>query len=330
MDITQRTPVDIDTALAAMYKEAFGLSRKQEAQRKELTYFTERVRKGDSYYQRTVASLQETIEQGEARLEELRAEAKPLDDEYQRRPWTRAFLAVTSSDGHVHKTMSCSTCFPTTQFEWLPQYSGHDEAEVVDDAGVRACTVCFPSAPTETLTRETRILSEDERQKQERRLERERAAADRAAKKAAKTVIHPDGKPVYDQYNAEATNITTVTSGAVALTIDVLRSELEDRDAERAKNAYPWGAQFDTDTRAVRRRMDIDSYAPHLQQNLEALAAYHGVTIEEQTAVIREKALTKYLKEYSVAYEPRHEALSAELKALKSAARARKNASDGK
>ena len=62
--------------------------------------------------------------------------------------WSRFFL-VTSSAGHIHSSMHCSTCRPTTRYGWLPQYSGKDEDEAVTELGPTLCTVCFPSAPIE-------------------------------------------------------------------------------------------------------------------------------------------------------------------------------------
>ncbi|HTW07063.1 MAG TPA: hypothetical protein VME46_06125, partial [Acidimicrobiales bacterium] len=71
----------------------------------------------------------------------IAAELQPYEHEYRRRPWTRAFVVP---GGHVHRSMDCSTCHPTTRFAWLPDYSGADEAKIVEDACERACTVCYP------------------------------------------------------------------------------------------------------------------------------------------------------------------------------------------
>lgn len=66
--------------------------------------------------------------------------------------WNRFFL-VTSSAGHIHSGMNCSTCRPTTEFAWLPTVSGLTEVEAVAEHGPTLCSVCFPSAPVEwTLT----------------------------------------------------------------------------------------------------------------------------------------------------------------------------------
>ena len=62
--------------------------------------------------------------------------------------WSRFFL-VTQANGHIHSSMSCSTCYPTTQYGWLPTLSGLTEADAVAAQGPRLCTICFPSAPVE-------------------------------------------------------------------------------------------------------------------------------------------------------------------------------------
>jgi hypothetical protein len=81
-----------------------------------------------------------------AEREEFMQQRDELEAEYT--GWSRFFL-VTSSPGHVHSSMHCSTCRPTTRYGWLPQLSGSDEATAVDELGPTLCTVCFPSAPTE-------------------------------------------------------------------------------------------------------------------------------------------------------------------------------------
>lgn len=104
-----------------------------------------------------------------ARIAVIDQEMAELAAVYEEFRWNRAFL-VTSSNGHVHKTMACSTCRPATEFVWLPQYSGAGEAEIVGDAGETACTVCYPSAPADVLNRPSRVVT-----------------ADRAAKEVART-----------------------------------------------------------------------------------------------------------------------------------------------
>ena len=134
---------------------------------------------------------------------------RPYNYEYDRRGgWTRAFL-VQNTGGHVHSSMGCSTCFPSTRYAWLTEYSGHDEDQIVYAAGELACTVCYPTAPVEVLTRTGEIRRPTD-------LEREQRAAEKATKNAAATaaaVNDPDtGKTLYKTDRA-ATNAIATTLG---------------------------------------------------------------------------------------------------------------------
>lgn len=86
------------------------------------------------------------LEAAKADLVPINAAIAVLDAEYARRPWNRFFL-VTSSDGHIHRHTACSTCYPTTEFGWLPELSGKTEADAVAEHGTILCSVCFPTAP---------------------------------------------------------------------------------------------------------------------------------------------------------------------------------------
>ena len=172
------TPVEIDTALEESYKAQFKLRHRRtdifntiHTMAGDREYGSARSRSWTKTDGEVIALLKEKIAANEdtprfygpgamakslAKLDETHDELSRLqdqwdkvDEEYVRRGgWTRAFL-VRGRDGHIHKSMSCSTCRPTTQFAWLTQYSGTTEAEVVEDAGMMACTVCYPSAPVE-------------------------------------------------------------------------------------------------------------------------------------------------------------------------------------
>lgn len=79
--------------------------------------------------------------------------------------WSRFFLV---QDGHIHRSMRCSTCYISTSFSWLPDLSGMTEAEAVAEYGGILCSVCYPSAPVEWTTGENR--KDAERKDAERRL----------------------------------------------------------------------------------------------------------------------------------------------------------------
>lgn len=79
--------------------------------------------------------------------------------------WSRFFL-VTSSAGHVHSSMDCTSCYWSTRFAPVPSLSGSTEAEAVSALGETLCTVCFPSAPVKpskvTEAQARKLLEEGE------------------------------------------------------------------------------------------------------------------------------------------------------------------------
>lgn len=220
-NLTTASPVAIDTELARLYDEHFEVGSKQmmlvddlertahRAQGK--TWREDREPYSPEYIdrlcndgslpiweRRSLRDLDTRLTRLRAKAAALREEMAPLNAEYRRRPWTRAFLAVTNSQGHVHSSMECSTCNKgesRTRFSWMVEWSGADEATIVADAGERACTVCYPSAPAEVLNRPTKMFSEDEKAKQRAREEREAKRNEREAAKITLTV--PETKRNY-------------------------------------------------------------------------------------------------------------------------------------
>lgn len=95
--------------------------------------------------------------------------------------WTRFFAVI---GGHLHKDRNCSSCFPTTQFAWMSEFSAQDAEGVVDMAGEFACTVCFPDAPVNKKSMLPMHVAERE------------AAAERKAEREAKATKAADDKIV--------------------------------------------------------------------------------------------------------------------------------------
>jgi hypothetical protein len=125
----------------------------------------------------------------ERQLDRVRAARQRCEDVFEDRGgWSRAYL-VNNAGGHVHSSTRCSTCFTTTEFMWLTDFSGKSEAELVEAAGERICTTCFPSAPVETRNRPSIFKSDEDVEREERATER----AEKAAVKAAKGITNPDG-----------------------------------------------------------------------------------------------------------------------------------------
>jgi hypothetical protein len=198
---------------------------------------------------------------------EIREEVKRWDAEFQARGgWTRAFLVVTNGQGHVHRSQGCSTCYPTTQFHWVTALSGHDEAEIVEAAGERACTVCYPSAPVETRNRPTTLFTPDEVAKQQARQEREAAKVAREAKRLEKALM-PNGEPLVLKIAGWTEKFTTLASGRKFLT-----------------DAFSWNAHYNNG--------DTHPSFPHWAQDqvAEAVAAKEGKTVEQVKAEAKTRA----------------------------------------
>jgi hypothetical protein len=247
MDITTATPVEIDTELARLDGEL------HKAEGKLITalasvHYAAGDRKGyrgnraawlmsdnealakasETAESNAMAHVVESARRALAALDAAntaiaanKAKAAALAAEYNRRPWTRAFLAITNGQGHVHSSMNCSTCnngqYRTT-FGWQPQYSGADEAAIIADAGYRACTVCYPNAPVgDAKTLPTKMFTQDELDAAKAREERAAAKAERDAKKIANALTSdgselavPNGRGRYEYFKTERAATTWV------------------------------------------------------------------------------------------------------------------------
>jgi hypothetical protein len=180
VNITTATPAEIDAALAPIWTR---LNHAAD----EIARATKHIKEAEARNRALSPFYIDMLTKAETALALAKAEAAPLEAEYTRRGgWTRFFM-VMNNGGHLHSSTNCSTCRWTTQFAWMPEFSGQDEAGVVDMAGEDACTVCFPSAPVEQRSMLPFRVQE--------RAAKEAAAAERAAKKEAQLAkaINADG-----------------------------------------------------------------------------------------------------------------------------------------
>jgi hypothetical protein len=189
---------------------------------------------------------------------EVQKEIRDLDDtvwakltaEFDRRGgWTRAFLVT---DGHVHKTRQCSTCnkgeYPT-EFSWMIDYSGKTEAEIVEAADERACTVCYPSAPVAKKVgkpdlSKSKMFTPEEKERAAAREEAARKKAEKAAKAALNAITQPNGEPLRNEVGKDGVQ---TRSGNLVRTLTTARIELKselyykflwgDERGERERNA---------------------------------------------------------------------------------------------
>lgn len=183
------TPAEIDTELARIWSER----QQAEATVAQADRDFERYTHADLEIPRRKAEIDRiAVRKSTALVQVAKAikAAAPYEAEFRARGgWLRYFL-VTNSNGHVHREMNCTTCFSTTQYAWLIDLADCNEAEMVEEWGERACTVCFPAAPTyAAYNRPARI----DREAQEAR-QAEKAARQDAT--AAKAIYGPDGGPL--------------------------------------------------------------------------------------------------------------------------------------
>lgn len=167
------TPREIDTQLAAIYRTRMNATRAFDLAILEAHGATGSRKLGKGRWSKTSAEAEasirdlaphheskpwdrydptgivEKLDRARAAFVACDAEQAPLDDAFLANPWTRFFLVTSSSNGHIHSSMSCSTCRMTTEFTWLPELSGKTEADAVAAHGPLLCSVCFPSAPVE-------------------------------------------------------------------------------------------------------------------------------------------------------------------------------------
>lgn len=211
MNITTAAPVEIDEALAEIFGRYYAADDQAMMVAHQIQEATKRnadIEAGGRaarYYSVTsperLAELQAKLEAATAAAQTILAETVPLNDEFlSRGGWTRAYLVQPG--GHVHSSMSCQTCYPTTRFGWLTQMSDHTEAEIVELAGEGACSVCYPTAPR--IGRNRLELPADKAAREVRQAEK----AARDAKKAAKAISNPDGTPLMGRWGLIASVVT--------------------------------------------------------------------------------------------------------------------------
>lgn len=184
MSVTKEFAVKIDTELADLYEQIWTINT-------DILTYRDYIKSTESSRFYTDADKVSQIAKYSEKIDELLIKRAPLKDRVRdlnkifiSDPWTRAFLVI-NSNGHVHSSMECSTCFDTTRYTWLVQYSNDDEATIVADAGQDACTVCYPSAPADVLNRPSRIVTADKIAKAQAKAERDAKRQEKIAKAKA-------------------------------------------------------------------------------------------------------------------------------------------------
>lgn len=199
----EMTPQAIDTKLADLYEAIQRAAHHADWIRMEIA----RVQRRGT----TTAFLEQELSKADAKVEALQEAIEPLDREYRLRQWKRYFL-VTNGNGHVHRGRECTTCYPSTRYGWLPALSGCEERVMVAEYGEKACTVCFPEAPSlYAAMKAAGILPQREAEAAARKAERAAKRAAIAAKQAANAITNPDGTRILITGHRIPNTILTVT-----------------------------------------------------------------------------------------------------------------------
>lgn len=158
------TPVEIDTAIAAqlfIHAKVQALVERQERYLNSEDAYTRHHFDADKYGAALAQLDAET-----ARLDELQALYTG---------WER-YWHVTNTNGHIHTSQSCTSCFQDTEYAWRTDLSGLTPEEVVEREAYNACSVCMPIAPAEQRAAREYY----------NRQQREQRAAEKAAAKREK------------------------------------------------------------------------------------------------------------------------------------------------
>ena len=272
MSVTKEFAVAVDTELADLYNIIWSINNKI-ADLQDSIKFAEK-------YNKNTNLLVERIAQLETEKKPLVSRRNDLTNIYKQDPWTRAFLVI-NSNGHVHSSMNCNTCFDSTRYTWLVQYSNDDEATIVSDAGETACTVCYPSAPADVLNRPSVIVTADKIAKAQAKAERDakREAKIAKAKASAPTasgdplvIVYPSTK--WERVNGESVMVACTKRTA----INTERTAV----SEWLNNAY-WINAGSTNAERINELVTINT------QIVEALAGKNKITVETQNEILTKK-----------------------------------------
>lgn len=277
VDLTELSPSDIDSVLSQLWAErdryiSWGWRNAAHLDREKSRF--ERTGKRS----RELDSLEHTQQQYQAKIDALNEQMAPYEAEFGRRGgWNRYYL-VTNAGGHVHRGRSCVTCFETTSYAWLPALSGCDEEMMIEEYGEKACTVCFPDAPSYPAFAGPGRLYRAERDA------RAAIKAERDRVRAAKAITNPDGTPLrtarYGTVATERTAEIEYVSGCA------YARSLRSRDGD--------GEDHRRHLRSIADEYDTDG-----QLLLRALAHKRGRTVEDLREQLAVKVDKKYRRDYA-------------------------------
>jgi hypothetical protein len=212
--------VEVDTLLSDTYLQLFGIGSDIEREEDNIrriagqTYNWRRTKEWSGTFDEAVAFSDFTSDWARnghanaiAKRDVLIAERVKLQDTitkcnadwYANGCWSRFYL-VCNSNGHIHSSVNCSTCYDTTQYSWLTSLSGLTEEDAVKAEGEVLCSVCFPSAPVAWTNGISRRDKEAKAQRDAEKAERQRKKAEKSLSLDGEVVtIRTEGKSYYNR-----------------------------------------------------------------------------------------------------------------------------------
>jgi hypothetical protein len=276
MSVTKEFAVKIDTQLSSWYDKRWDAIGKLESAEDSIKFY-------EKYYPTSVEKIQESRDKAakiKLEISFINIEIGKLNAIYNQDPWTRAFLVI-ASNGHVHSSMDCSTCFPTTRYQWLIQYSNDDEATIVEDAGKDACTICYPSAPAEVLNRPSRIVTADKVAKAAAKVERDAKKAARIAKEKANAPTASGEFLTYKE--GKWTRVIKTERSAVTEWFN-LQWTIEREVVTHYYNGEAHSAE------SIQKQKDEIAFAQEIADLIvRNLAEKHGVSFDQQLKILNNK-----------------------------------------
>jgi len=276
MSVTKEFAVKIDTELSSWYHKRWDLSSKLDVAEDTKKFY-------EKHYPTRVDEIEKAIGKIAVIKSEISAvnvEIAKLNKIYNQDPWTRAFL-VLASNGHVHSSMDCNTCFPTTRYNWLVQYSNDDENTIVEDAGQDACTICYPSAPAEVLNRPSRIVTADKVAKAQAKAERDAKKVARIAKEKANAPTASGEFLIYKE--GKWTRVIKTERSAIIEWAD-LQWKIEKEIVTHYYNGEAHSAE------SIQEQKDEKAFAQEIADLIARnLAEKHGVSFDQQLKILNNK-----------------------------------------
>lgn len=132
--------------------------------------------------------------------------------------WTRFYPSVTKSQPHIHRTLSCSTLYPTTVMRWAPELSGKTDEQAVADLDEALCSVCFKDAPValrEYVSRKSQD-AQDERQ-----AEKDARATAKAAKQLTEDEQREMGRDRHGDRVTTVAKLKEIVRDAVEVEVEI-------------------------------------------------------------------------------------------------------------